>query len=163
MPQARLSFLIRAMYDTLPCHKNLNLWYGTEESCQLCSQQLQKRQQESPATSHGLIQLVRQGGEALRSSTKEQSLLPPGGNWELKADLDHQLKFPQQTAVTSLRPDVLLWSTTAKIVIMVELTVPWKVGLEVAFEWKKERYTDLSDTCKDAWWQAFTYPVVVGC
>lgn len=38
MPQARLSFLIRAKYDTLPSPQNLHLWYGSEEICQLCSQ-----------------------------------------------------------------------------------------------------------------------------
>lgn len=37
MPQARLSFMIRATYDTLPCPLNQHLWYGTEETSQLCS------------------------------------------------------------------------------------------------------------------------------
>ncbi len=74
----------------------------------------------SPARSHGLIQFVRQGGEVLSNSTKEWLLLSPGSNWELRADLDHQLKLPQQMAVTSLQPDILLcgglfsFSTVAK-------------------------------------------------
>ncbi len=33
MPQARLIFLIRSMYDTPPSTQNLKLWYGAEESC----------------------------------------------------------------------------------------------------------------------------------
>ncbi len=37
MPQARLSFTIRATYNTLPSPQNLHLWYGTEETCHLCS------------------------------------------------------------------------------------------------------------------------------
>lgn len=37
IPQARLSFLIRSTYDTLPSPSNLCLWYGSEESCQLCN------------------------------------------------------------------------------------------------------------------------------
>ena len=37
MPQARLSFLIRATYDTLPSPSNLSRWYGSEENCQLCN------------------------------------------------------------------------------------------------------------------------------
>lgn len=37
MPQARLSFLIRATYDTLPSPRNLHLWYGSEEICELCN------------------------------------------------------------------------------------------------------------------------------
>lgn len=69
----------------------------------------------------------------------------------MRADFDLQLKFPQQIAVSSLRPDILLWSTIAKTVIMVELMVPWEDGLEAAFERrKKKRYADLSDMCKDA-------------
>lgn len=35
MPQARLSFTIRATYDTLPSPQNLRLWYGTEKACHL--------------------------------------------------------------------------------------------------------------------------------
>ncbi|KAJ8397342.1 hypothetical protein AAFF_G00438910 [Aldrovandia affinis] len=36
LPQARLSFLIRATYDTLPSPQNLHQWLGTEQSCDLC-------------------------------------------------------------------------------------------------------------------------------
>lgn len=39
MPQTRLSFLIRATYDTLPSPRNLHLWYSSEETCQLCDSQ----------------------------------------------------------------------------------------------------------------------------
>ena len=37
IPQARLSFLIRSTYDTLPCPRNLHQWFGAEETCPLCS------------------------------------------------------------------------------------------------------------------------------
>ncbi len=37
IPQARISFLIRSTYDTLPCPRNLHQWFGTEELCPLCS------------------------------------------------------------------------------------------------------------------------------
>lgn len=36
-PQARLSFMIKAAYGTLPSPQDLYLWYGTEATCQLCS------------------------------------------------------------------------------------------------------------------------------
>lgn len=36
IPQARLSFLIRATYDTLPNLANLARWFGSEENCGLC-------------------------------------------------------------------------------------------------------------------------------
>ena len=37
MPQAKLSFLLRAIYDTLPYPRNLHQWFVKEESCHLCS------------------------------------------------------------------------------------------------------------------------------
>ena len=39
IPQARLSFLIRSTYDTLPSPQNIHLWYGTETICSLCDVQ----------------------------------------------------------------------------------------------------------------------------
>ena len=36
MPEGRLKFLVKAVYDLLPTPSNKNLWYGTEESCHLC-------------------------------------------------------------------------------------------------------------------------------
>lgn len=35
-PQSRLSFLLRATYDTLPCPRNLTLWFGEDVGCPLC-------------------------------------------------------------------------------------------------------------------------------
>ncbi len=35
--QARLSFLIRSTYDTLPCPRNLKQWFGSEEGCTVCN------------------------------------------------------------------------------------------------------------------------------
>lgn len=37
IPQARISFLIRSTYDTLPCSRNLHKWLGAEKTCPLCS------------------------------------------------------------------------------------------------------------------------------
>ncbi len=36
-PQSRLSFLVRAAYDTLPCPRNLSQWFGSEDKCPLCN------------------------------------------------------------------------------------------------------------------------------
>lgn len=36
-PQSRLSFLTRAVYDTLPCPRNLTQWFGSKVGCPLCS------------------------------------------------------------------------------------------------------------------------------
>nr|XP_061825268.1 uncharacterized protein LOC133612115 [Nerophis lumbriciformis] len=201
MPQARLSFLIRATYDTLPSPRNLHVWYGAEVTCQLCDSQnpslhhilsgckvalsqgrygwrhdrvlrklaeiLEARRVEangaSPGTAQRLIKFVKQGGQPQSSSKSIQSLLSVGGEWNMKADLDRQLKFPQEITTTLLRPDIVLWSTSTKTVIMVELTVPWEEGMEAAFERKRDEYLELASECAQAGWRPFTYPVEVGC
>ncbi|XDV44091.1 hypothetical protein PO909_012430 [Leuciscus waleckii] len=37
----------------------------------------------------------------------------------------------QRVALTALHPDIVLWSTECKKIILVELTVPWEEDLEV--------------------------------
>ncbi len=109
------------------------------------------------------VHFVRQGAEARNITQQEWSVLTPGCEWSMKVDLDQQLKFPHEVATTSLRPDIVLWSISARTVIMAELTVPWEEGMEAAFERKKEKYSELSAACTEAGWKASTYPVEVGC
>ena len=61
-----------------------------------------------------------------------------------EGDLDRQLRFPTEITTTSLRPDIVVWSTKAKSVHLVELTVPMEEGIEAAFERKKAKYSDLA-------------------
>ncbi len=49
-------------------------------------------------------------------------------------ELGRQLKFPQHVAKTTLRPDIVLVSEATKIVVMLELTVPWEEQIEEASE-----------------------------
>ncbi len=88
--------------------------------------------------------------------------LTPRCDWNLRVDLKRQLKFLTKITTTSLRPDVILWSTTARTVIMAEVTVPWEAGMEVAFKRKKDKYTGLAAECKETGWPAIIYPVKVG-
>ena len=125
-----------------------------------------RRQQvnrENPPTSPKWIQFTRPGTTAWCCTGSERSLLSLGGQWQLAADLSRQLKFPAEITMTSLRPDIMLWSAPAKAVIMVELTVPWEEHMEAAYERKKDKYTELAATCSQAGWRPFTFPVEVGC
>lgn len=81
----------------------------------------------------------------------------------MRVDLGQQLKFPHEIAATSLRPDIIIWSSSAKEVVIVELTVPWEENMEAAFERKKEKYSDLAAECRAGGWRTHIYPVEVGC
>lgn len=82
-----------------------------------------------------------------------------GGEWQLAAYVDQQLKFLPEITAFAPCPDIVLWSIPARLVIMVELTVTWE-EMEAAYERKKKRHTA---TCLQAEGRAFTFPVKVGC
>ena len=56
-----------------------------------------------------------------------------------------------------------MFSTAMKLLIMVELTVPWESRIDEAYKRKKLKYSDLSDRCREKGWSAGCYPVDVGC
>lgn len=78
-------------------------------------------------------------------------------------DLDRQLCFLTEVTTTSLRPDIVLWSTKAKAVLRIELTVPMQDGIEATLERKKAKCSELAAECREAGWETATYPVEGGC
>ena len=38
MPESRIAFLIKAVYDMLPTPHNKHVWYGEDERCSLCGE-----------------------------------------------------------------------------------------------------------------------------
>ncbi|KAL7403739.1 hypothetical protein ABVT39_004359 [Epinephelus coioides] len=88
--------------------------------------------------------------------------MTPGAEWNLMADLNQLLRFPLEITSTSLRPDIVIWSSLTKTVFMIELTILWEDGMEAAFERKKDRPAELAAACSQAGWRAFTFPVEVG-
>lgn len=96
------------------------------------------------------ICFIRQGAEAENINQREWSVLTPRCKWQIKVDLNQQLKFPPEITATSPWPDIVLWSISAKTVIMAELIVPWEEVMEAAFERKKEKYSEVTAACTEA-------------
>jgi len=65
-------------------------------------------------------------------------------DWKMLADLDQRLIFPPEISTTNLRPDIVLWSGSARIVQLIELTVPWEDAVDEAYERKKLHYAHLA-------------------
>ena len=78
-------------------------------------------------------------------------------------DPDTALLFPAEVAVTSLRPDIVVWSQGTKTVILCEFTFPWEDHSEEAYERKKEKCQDLIGICKERGYQPYCYQVEIGC
>ena len=86
----------------------------------------------------------------VKSKPKEKptpNALSLATDWELRADLDTRLKFPDHIAQTSLRPDTLIFSNKIKKIMIWELTVPWKEQVEEAHK-QKFIYDELLGICK---------------
>lgn len=49
----------------------------------------------------------------------------------LKVDIRRQLNFPDTIAETTLWPDMVLLSQTAREVVPLEMTVPWEDRMDV--------------------------------
>ena len=81
----------------------------------------------------------------------------------MQVDLDQSLIFPLEIAATTLRPDLVLWSSTCKLIYIIELTVPWEDSIEEAHERKKLRYSNLAAEAEDRGWKVRVRPVEVGC
>lgn len=58
----------------------------------------------------------------------------------MRVDLERKLQFPTEITNTSLCPDIVMWSSSSKILLLVELTIPWEAGMEAAWESKRLKY-----------------------
>ena len=57
-------------------------------------------------------------------------LLHAARDWKLLVDFDHaKILFPPEICATNERPDIIIWSTSARHVSMIELTCPAEEGI----------------------------------
>ncbi|KAG8008386.1 hypothetical protein GBF38_019530 [Nibea albiflora] len=60
----------------------------------------------------------------------------------MRVDLDKQLRFPVEITTTSLRPDIVAWSTKAKSMLLIEFTIAAEEGIEATYKRKKAKYSE---------------------
>lgn len=121
-----------------------------------------ENQAPTPTATHFHLQ----GKKAPRpktSSKQPRSILQYASDWELRVDLKRKLVFPQEVAVTTLRPDMVLTSRSTKTILVVELTVPWEDRLSISHQQKSAKYQDLIDEALLKGWHAIMFPIEVGC
>ncbi|KAK2831157.1 hypothetical protein Q7C36_016243 [Tachysurus vachellii] len=176
----RARFTIRAAYDVLTSPTNLSQWYAEDPTCPLCP---------SLATlKHILVgcktslaqgrytwrhnQVLKCLAAVFESQRTSANVHPPpiiqvaanticSGGMGLEAA--GRLCFPAEIAAINLRPDLVLWSASLKLVYIIELTVPWESAVEEAYELKKLRYAELATDAQQQGWNVKVHPVEVGC
>ena len=95
---------------------------------------------------------------------RQQHLLLGASDWQFLVDYKfNKLTFPPEIYTTNQRPDIVIFSRSLKLVLIVELTVPAEENLEAAYIRKKARYTELaSDINQSTMWSASIHPIEVG-
>ena len=111
-------------------------------------------------------------GHPVRLHTPSPNVLEEASDWKVQFDINapkfkqsKEVSFPAEIGVVaSQRPDGLIWSNSAKILIWVELTSPWEELAEMRHFEKKARYNQLSiDLRTEAGWKVHELCIEVGC
>ena len=93
----------------------------------------------------------------------EMGILTTAKDWLVLADLDKQLRFPQEIQVkTQLRPAIIIYSKTIKRIIWWELTCPSEERISESHELKLDRYANLQVDCQNAGWSCYNMAIEVG-
>ncbi|XP_069118928.1 uncharacterized protein [Argopecten irradians] len=109
------------------------------------------------------INFVKAGEQSVKGSVEGSGVLGTAEDWQLRADLNGRMTFPPEIAVTNQRPDIVIWSSSSKQAVLVELTVPWEDRINDAYERKQAKYQDLVSDCQQRGWRMWCLPVEVGC
>ena len=111
------------------------------------------------------IQFVKEGNisKLARKNMRKPSLLEGCMDWHVATDLKHNFIFPTEIALTTKRPDIVIWSVKAKKVFVIELTVPFEENFDWAHQRKLEKYEDLREQCIRNGWITNVFPIKVGC
>ena len=122
---------------------------------------------------HEQVRFVRSGEECQSPRKADPPLLQQATDWKVIADFNGKWVGDAEgipthvVAHTSERPDIILWSDTLRLVVMVELTIPAEVNVQAAHSRKRLRYRELSSeiqlTTNDegVGWKVMVLPVEV--
>ncbi len=101
--------------------------------------------------------------KTFRDVGSRRPLLDSASDWKVLVDFNNSLVFPVCTGiVTNLRPDIVIYSETLKIIIWGELTVPMERRIFESAIIKKRRYTNLKVSLSGRGWTVFDFTFEVG-
>ena len=115
----------------------------------------------------GMKVFVKEGEHDKATKTKkEPTILETACDWRITVDLPGvHYNFPAHIAITGERPDLVLWSETLKLVVLIELTVPSECNITDAHQRKSKKYGEpggLCDEIRNRGWKVELMPVEVG-
>lgn len=94
--------------------------------------------------------------------SKPTGLLHLADDWVFLVDLGNGFVFPGHIAITSLRPDIVIYSNCSKHVILIELTCPCEENMESWHSKKLYKYAPLVEVIRGNGWLPHIFAIEVG-
>ena len=89
-------------------------------------------------------------------------LLHSSHQWTLKYDLKGSPTVPSFLTVTALRPDIVLFSSSTKTTILIELTCPCEENMPHWHDKKTQNYYALCSSIRANGWKVHFFAIEVG-
>ena len=93
--------------------------------------------------------------------SKPTGLLHHIRDWLFLSDLDSGFIFPDHIAITSLRPDLIVFSNSMKRIIIIALTCPCEENMECWYSIKLSKYLPLVDVIRRSGWSVDLFAIEV--
>ena len=91
-----------------------------------------------------------------------KGLLNFAPDWTMLCDLGEKLVIPSYIVISTLRPDIFIFSKSTKTVIIVELTCPCEENMEEWHKVKFDKYDSLACAIRSNGWSTYLFPIEVG-
>ena len=111
---------------------------------------------------NNIISFVRAGERVRSSKSKHTGILHLIDDWKVIADLSEDYVFPIHIALTSQRPDLVLYSNKIKHAILIELTCPCEENMEAWHSEKVSKYSSLVSVIQSNGWMVDMFAIEVG-
>jgi Reverse transcriptase (RNA-dependent DNA polymerase) len=123
-----------------------------------------KNNKEVPSKSTDIVFVKAGQKNAHHSKKASKNILSSASDWKLLVDsLAENIIFPPEIYCTPERPDIVIWSSKSKNVILIELTCPAEEGIQAAANRKTCKYQGLIDHIhSETNWKASLYTIEVG-
>ena len=110
------------------------------------------------------IAFVKQGKYLPKSDAKPKAtgILHLANDWFLLSDLGEGYQFPGHIGISTLRPDIVMYSNLLKRVILIELTCPCEENMECWHNVKLNKYSVLVNIIRSNGWCVDIFAIEVG-
>ena len=119
-----------------------------------------------PLTTGGQPVVFVESGQRIKKNKKKprHGIIDTAKDWIVQIDLRRrQAQFPPHIITTAERPDLVLYSDSTKVFVMIELTSPAEDNLEKWREVKAAKYERLAENIREGGgWKVYVFTIEVG-